>query len=143
MLCKLWFLHYFTQDWTDSNRLPGTGWGKTEFRSYQFTDDGGDNASLAETQESSQRRRGTETPLSNDEQLQLPVATEKAWENEFQTQSAKIQHLERTGLLPRPVGGQLRKLALDIEYYFKPGSGRLCAIPDTVTSRKQTKRRGF
>ncbi|KAI9787844.1 MAG: hypothetical protein M1816_007411 [Peltula sp. TS41687] len=80
------FLHYFTEDWTDSNRLPGTGWENTEFRSYQFMDEGGDNASLAETQESSQRRRGTEKPLTNDEQLQLRVATEKAWENESQTQ---------------------------------------------------------
>ncbi|KAI9784736.1 MAG: hypothetical protein M1816_000739 [Peltula sp. TS41687] len=75
-----------TEDWTDSNSLPGTGWENTECRSYQFMDEGGDNASLAETQESRQRRRGTEKPLTNDEQLQLRVATEKAWENEFQSQ---------------------------------------------------------
>ncbi|KAI9887703.1 MAG: hypothetical protein M1823_000452 [Watsoniomyces obsoletus] len=70
------FLHYFTEDWADSNKFPGTGWANTEFRSYRFEDAApgqqqDDNASLVETEESRQRRRGTEKPLTNTEKMEL------------------------------------------------------------------------
>ena len=58
----------------------GTGWANTEFRSYQFTEETGDNASIVETAFSRERRRGTEKPLSKTEQMELRETTHKAWE---------------------------------------------------------------
>ena len=68
------FLHYFTGDWTDSDKHFGTGWENGEFRSYQFVDGGNDDddpASLVETNESRQRRVGTEIPLTETELMEL------------------------------------------------------------------------
>lgn len=53
------YLHYFTEDWTDSDKYPGTGWSNTEARTYTFTssvhsDD--ERAALTETKESLSRR---------------------------------------------------------------------------------------
>ncbi len=80
------FLHYFTEDWADSNKFPGTGWANTEFRSYRFKDpqdpQNDDNASLVETNESRHRRRGTEKPLTDTEKMELRETTEKSWETE-------------------------------------------------------------
>ncbi|KAH0614634.1 uncharacterized protein H6S33_000270 [Morchella sextelata] len=59
------FLHYLTEDWAGDGSFPGTGWSNTEFRSYTFKDEEGDNATLVETKESHERR--TEHPLGNTE----------------------------------------------------------------------------
>ncbi|KAI9835870.1 MAG: hypothetical protein M1819_001768 [Sarea resinae] len=76
------FLHFFTEDWTDSNKYEGTGWTNTEFRSYRFTAGDSDdaNASLIETPESRELRRGTEHPLGEAEKTQLKLTREKSKE---------------------------------------------------------------
>ena len=79
------FLHYFTEDWTGSDKLPGTGWENTEFRSYEFVEDDGkgeDTASLRETEESRRRRHGDEKPLTRTEQMELRETTLKGWHGE-------------------------------------------------------------
>lgn len=66
----------------------GTGWSNTEYRSYKFKDEKDDNASLVETTESMERRRGTEKPLSQTEQMELEATHHKKGENgSFQLQS--------------------------------------------------------
>ncbi|SLM41064.1 Histidine phosphatase superfamily, clade-1 [Lasallia pustulata] len=76
------FLHYFTGDWSDSVKFEaGTGWANTEYRSYTFKDEKDDNASLVETTESRERRKGTEKPLSQTEQMELEATQNKKGEN--------------------------------------------------------------
>ncbi|MCJ1463831.1 hypothetical protein MMC07_002440 [Pseudocyphellaria aurata] len=79
-------LHYFTEDWTDSDTFIGTGWMNTEFRSYHFidaeADDEEDNASIIETAESSRRRKGKEMPLTKAERLQIRETALKTWEDQ-------------------------------------------------------------
>lgn len=66
----------------------GAGWSNTEYRSYRFKDERDDNASLIETTESRERRRGTEKPLSQTEQMELEATHHKKGENGgFQLQS--------------------------------------------------------
>jgi hypothetical protein len=65
------FLHYFTEDWTDSARFQGTGWANTEYRSYSFSTYQPDEAHLIETSESKRRRFGDEKPLDHNETTQL------------------------------------------------------------------------
>ncbi|KAE9380742.1 phosphoglycerate mutase-like protein [Stipitochalara longipes BDJ] len=71
-------LHYFTEDWEGSERGTGTGWENTEWRSYEFVD-GSADASLRETRESRERRRGTERGLTGDEQRELKASREREW----------------------------------------------------------------
>lgn len=59
----------------------GTGWANTEYRSYTFKDEKDDNASLVETTESRERRKGTEKPLSQTEQMELEATQNKKGEN--------------------------------------------------------------
>lgn len=68
------YLHYFTEDWIGHSTFTGTGWANTEFRSYEFV---GNEDSLEETVASRERRRGTETPLSKDEQRELRATAER------------------------------------------------------------------
>jgi hypothetical protein len=78
------YLHYFTGDWEGSERGVGTGWDNTEWRSYEFVE-GTADASLEETKESRERRRGTEHPLTEDEQRELKASREREWrESGFQ-----------------------------------------------------------
>lgn len=56
-----------------NDRHAGTGWANTEFRSYDFAPDG--SAHLVETDESRERRAGTEKPLSKEEQKNLSRTT--------------------------------------------------------------------
>ncbi|MCJ1446563.1 MAG: hypothetical protein MMC23_007068 [Stictis urceolatum] len=63
------FVHFLTEDWDDYNKLAGTGWLNTEFRSYEFVSEAGDNASIVETKESRKARVGKEVPLTETEQL--------------------------------------------------------------------------
>jgi len=79
------YLHYFTEDWEGAERGTGTGWENTEFRSYEFVE-GSEGASLSETRESRERRRGTEKGLTVDEQRELRASREREWkECGFQT----------------------------------------------------------
>ena len=57
------YMHYFTEDWEDSNKYMGTGWANVETRAYNLEEDGiaDSNASLVETAES-RERRGKDTP---------------------------------------------------------------------------------
>ncbi|MCJ1450067.1 hypothetical protein MMC28_000395 [Mycoblastus sanguinarius] len=75
------FLHYFTEDWTDFNKIMGTGWANVECRSYQFADEKGDIASIVETSHSRELRRGTEKPLSTEERMELRETAKKTWED--------------------------------------------------------------
>ena len=59
----------------------GTGWENTEYRSYKFKDEQDDDASLVETTASRERRRGTEKPLSQTEQMELEATHHKKGEN--------------------------------------------------------------
>jgi broad specificity phosphatase PhoE len=79
------YLHYFTEDWEGAERGTGTGWENTEWRSYEFVEGSGD-ASLRETRESRERRRGTERGLTADEQRELKASREREWrESGFQS----------------------------------------------------------
>jgi hypothetical protein len=73
------YLHYFTEDWDGHTLFTGTGWANTEFRSYNFVNaDGKDaDASLIETKESRESRKGSEIPLTADEQRELRASAER------------------------------------------------------------------
>ncbi|KAI9736569.1 MAG: hypothetical protein M1818_006080 [Claussenomyces sp. TS43310] len=75
------FLHYFTEDWVGHEKFLGTGWANTEFRSYVFRYENDENASLIETPESCERRRGHNQPLTETEQQQLRIVAQKTWQN--------------------------------------------------------------
>jgi len=78
------YLHYFTEDWEGAERGTGTGWENTEWRSYVFVE--GEDASLEETTESRERRRGSERGLTKDEQRELRASREREWrESGFQS----------------------------------------------------------
>ncbi|KAM0803586.1 histidine phosphatase superfamily [Usnea florida] len=65
------FLHYLTEDWSDYKKVWGTGWRNVEYRSFNFADEDGDNASLIETESSRESRRGSEIPLTREERMEL------------------------------------------------------------------------
>ncbi|KAJ9620256.1 hypothetical protein H2203_008021 [Taxawa tesnikishii (nom. ined.)] len=93
------FLHYFTEDWTGSNKFAGalyrlsqlkrhrqgrllisklgTGWANTEFRTYTIQGVTDKDAKLVETAES--RRLRDAKPLSKEEQENLKETTQKSW----------------------------------------------------------------
>ena len=60
--------------------LQGTGWRNVEYRSYHFVDEEGDNASVEETTVSRDRRRGSEIPLTETEQLKLKESVKESYE---------------------------------------------------------------
>ncbi|KAG9247183.1 phosphoglycerate mutase family protein-like protein [Calycina marina] len=68
------FLHFFTNDWLGYTTVAGTGWANTEFRAYEFGSTNDTDASIYETEESRQRRKGHELPLTKDEQRELANA---------------------------------------------------------------------
>ena len=70
--------------------MAGTGWANTEFRSYQFTEEPDDNASIIETAFSRELRHGTEKPLSKTEQMELREAAHKSWELDGYQISGKV-----------------------------------------------------
>ncbi|KAH8601150.1 histidine phosphatase superfamily [Bisporella sp. PMI_857] len=71
------YLHFLTEDWDGYNvKFVGTGWANTEFRAYEFENEE-EEASIIETKESRERRRGDEQPLSKDEQKRLRDAAQK------------------------------------------------------------------
>ena len=79
------FLHFLTQDWDGMNPAAGTGWKNTEWRSYEFVDgaEGKDGeARLRETAGSWRRRRGSETGLTETEQMELRSVVARGLEDE-------------------------------------------------------------
>lgn len=80
------FLHYFTNDWEDSYRQPGTGWYNCETRSYVFESDfrssHDEEAWLMETRES-RRRRGKDHPMyGRMNQVKLFHTAMECWEGQ-------------------------------------------------------------
>jgi len=69
------FLHFFTDDWAGFPTFTGTGWANTECRSFEFVEDDAE-ASVIETRQSRERRRGSEIPLTKDEQRELRASAE-------------------------------------------------------------------
>jgi broad specificity phosphatase PhoE len=80
------YLHYFTDDWEDSYRYPGTGWQNCETRSYSFEDDFMTDedgvARLTETVES-RRKRGKAYPMfGREKQPELFDLAMQHWESQ-------------------------------------------------------------
>ncbi|KAK3698974.1 hypothetical protein LTR37_016665 [Vermiconidia calcicola] len=92
------FLHYFTEDWSGSERFSGTGWANTEFRDYNFSTWQPDEAHLTETGESKRRRLGKEKPLDHNEatQLQRTSTIERVQENEEYLEKQRQIELSKT-----------------------------------------------
>lgn len=70
------FLHFLTEDYEGVDPGRGTGWKNTEWRSFEFVGPSAsgaedENASLKETADSYERRRGTAVGLTAQEQLEL------------------------------------------------------------------------
>ena len=91
------FLHYFTEDWSGSERFKGTGWSNTEFRSYNFTASSSDEPHIIETLESRHRRFGDEKPLDHNETTQLKRTTTAEREKEKREYLEKQPQAGRTG----------------------------------------------
>jgi len=53
-------IYYLTGERASDGNIPSTRWRHGEFRSFSFVDGDEDNASIIETQESKERRKGTE-----------------------------------------------------------------------------------
>lgn len=80
------FLHYFTDDWEDACKQPGTGWENCETRSYtfemDFSTDEDDFARLVETSES-RTKRGYSLPMKpREEQPKLFEQAMQGWERQ-------------------------------------------------------------
>jgi len=97
------FLHYFTEDWSGSDRFAGTGWANTEFRTYTFSSSEPEQAHLIETPESRQRRCGDDKSLDREEQAQLKrtitspadIADRKGPARDVQIGSKKAKEAQR------------------------------------------------
>lgn len=63
------------------NELAGTGWANVEYRSFGFVDEQGDNASIQETHQSRELRRGTEKPLTRTERMELRETAKRTCED--------------------------------------------------------------
>lgn len=87
------YLHYFTEDWEDSNKYYGTGWLNTEARVYEYVagiDSTDNEAALLETPES-RAKRGKETHIfARDKQEALFHAGHQGWENQGLGNALKI-----------------------------------------------------
>ncbi|KKY13442.1 putative phosphoglycerate mutase family protein [Diplodia seriata] len=70
-------LHTFTQDWSGFDKYCGTGWANTEYRTYTFVPDSGDEARILETPESRAKRGAA--PFSDAENLKMKALAEKEW----------------------------------------------------------------
>jgi hypothetical protein len=72
----------------------GTGWANTEFRTYRFKAEDGDDASLEETLASRERRRGTEEPVDETERLRLSEAKQKAAESKHRKKERRLSRVQ-------------------------------------------------
>ncbi|KAK0667529.1 histidine phosphatase superfamily [Cercophora samala] len=82
------FLHFLTEDFEGVDYGRGTGWGNTEWRTYEVTEEGDGGVRLRETGESWRRRRGSAVGLTETEQMELRAAFAGAVEREFGTGGA-------------------------------------------------------
>ncbi|CAP66850.1 uncharacterized protein PODANS_4_6570 [Podospora anserina S mat+] len=76
------FLHFLTEDFEGVDYGRGTGWGNTEWRSYEVVEENGE-VRLRETGQSARRRRGSKEGLTETEQMELREAFAGAVEREF------------------------------------------------------------
>ncbi|KAK0654296.1 hypothetical protein DIS24_g5352 [Lasiodiplodia hormozganensis] len=79
-------LHTFTQDWSGFGKFCGTGWANTEYRTYTFVPNSGDEARIIETPESRAKRGAS--PFSEEENRKLKEMADREWltqESENQT----------------------------------------------------------
>lgn len=87
------YLHYFTNDWEESNKYLGTGWLNTEARAYTYAaglDSNDEEANLEETMKS-RIRRGKKSPMiGKDLQEKLCVDGHQAWEDAGLVNALKI-----------------------------------------------------
>ena len=77
------FLHFFTDDWEDAARFPGTGWANCEAREYVFEDDAqtydNDEPRLVETMESRKTRGKTGLVPDRKQQRELFQLAMEGW----------------------------------------------------------------
>ncbi|XWW97006.1 hypothetical protein V2A60_004986 [Cordyceps javanica] len=73
------FLHFLTDDWEGSDSAQGTGWGKTELRSFVFSPNDEDEAALVETSQSRGRRGSAAALPGQEQQKRLREDTIKTW----------------------------------------------------------------
>jgi broad specificity phosphatase PhoE len=80
------FLRYFTDDWEDSCKYPGTGWHNCETRSYTFEEDFmadvDGEARLTETMDGRQKRSKTHPMYRREKQPELFELAMQQWENQ-------------------------------------------------------------
>lgn len=62
-------MHYLTEDWSGHNKVAGTGWANTEFRTYVLEEEEDGNVKLVETEGSRASRE--DIPLGYTEKKQL------------------------------------------------------------------------
>lgn len=77
------YLHYFTEDWEDANKLHGTGWHNCEVRRYEFETGVGGNdevATLKETAASRTNRGKKGAPWTKEQQIKEFDATHPGWD---------------------------------------------------------------
>ncbi|KAI0112414.1 histidine phosphatase superfamily [Nemania sp. FL0031] len=86
-------LHFITEDWEGIDPGRGTGWVNTEYRSYQFVDQTGQdpNASFEELPESRRRRQGSEIPLTDTEMREMRAAYETTFNEDMKKCIARIE----------------------------------------------------
>lgn len=92
------FLHYFTEDWENSNQFPGTGWVNCEARSYTF-EHGVDNnddadAHVIETMDSRLARCLKHPMIPQEKQTELYLQAMQGWEDQGLQNPSKIGVLE-------------------------------------------------
>ncbi|KAJ9653450.1 hypothetical protein H2198_007346 [Neophaeococcomyces mojaviensis] len=88
------YLHYFTDDWEDSNKYFGTGWLNTEARSYTYKDgveSDSDDASLVETAECRIRRGKSANTVDKSQQEQLFHTSHQGWDDQGLGNALKIK----------------------------------------------------
>ena len=74
-----------------ATKLQGTGWTNVEYRSFRFKDPEHD-ASLEETRQSQERRRGSEKPLTETERIEMKEAARKTFlGHEFEDEDGLIK----------------------------------------------------
>lgn len=76
-------LHFLTQDFDGMDLNKGTGWGNTEWRSYEFVVTEAENVRLKETEESWRKRKGSAKPWTETEQLEMMAAVDERLRQSF------------------------------------------------------------
>ena len=100
------FLHYFTNDWENADKKPGTGWENCETRSYtfmhDFTKDDDDFAELVETAESRKARGAEGKQKGRQEQEKMFEETMEGWEAQGLERPDKMGETESSNTANEP-----------------------------------------